>query len=48
MLVAPRSVQAGLVQCLRRYVGDGQGGFKVELLDDVRFVPLLDGVAREL
>ena len=25
-----------------------QGGFKVELLGDVRFVPLLDGVAREL
>jgi protein-L-isoaspartate(D-aspartate) O-methyltransferase len=36
------------VQSLRRYAGDGQGGFKVELLGDVRFVPLLDGVAREL
>ena len=33
---------------LRRYTGDGQGGFEVEALIDVRFVPLLDGVAKEL
>ena len=26
---------------------DGKGGFKVEALCDVRFVPLLDGVARD-
>jgi len=35
------------VQSLRRYAGDGKGGFKVEALCDVRFVPLLDGVARD-
>lgn len=46
VLVAP--IGKGPVQSLRRYAGDGKGGFKVELLGDVRFVPLLDGVAREL
>ena len=46
ILVAP--IGKGPVQSLRRYVGDGQGGFTVEALTDVRFVPLLDGVAREL
>ncbi len=46
VLVAP--IGKGPVQSLRRYAGDGEGGFKVELLGDVRFVPLLDGVAREL
>jgi len=46
VLVAP--VGKGPVQSLRRYAGDGEGGFKVEVLCDVRFVPLLDGVAREL
>jgi protein-L-isoaspartate(D-aspartate) O-methyltransferase len=46
VLVAP--IGRGPVQTLKRYVGDGQGGFKVEALCDVRFVPLLDGVAREL
>ena len=46
ILVAP--IGKGPVQSLRRYTGDGKGGFKVELLCDVRFVPLLDGVAREL
>jgi protein-L-isoaspartate(D-aspartate) O-methyltransferase len=46
VLVAP--IGRGPVQTLRRYVGDGKGGFKVEALGDVRFVPLLDGVAREL
>ena len=46
ILVAP--VGKGPIQSLRRYVSDGQGGFRTELLGDVRFVPLLDGVAREL
>jgi len=46
VLVAP--IGKGPVQSLRRYAGDGQGGFRMELLGDVRFVPLLDGVAREL
>jgi protein-L-isoaspartate(D-aspartate) O-methyltransferase len=46
VLVAP--VGRGPVQVLRRYVGDGKGGFRPENLGDVRFVPLLDGVAREL
>jgi protein-L-isoaspartate(D-aspartate) O-methyltransferase len=45
ILVAP--VGKGPVQSLRRYVGDGQGGFKVEALTDVRFVTLLEGVAKE-
>jgi protein-L-isoaspartate(D-aspartate) O-methyltransferase len=45
ILVAP--VGKGPVQSLKRYVGDGQGGFKVEALTDVRFVPLLEGVAKE-
>ena len=45
ILVAP--VGKGPVQSLRRYVGDGQGGFRTENLCDVRFVPLLEGVARE-
>jgi protein-L-isoaspartate(D-aspartate) O-methyltransferase len=46
ILVAP--IGKGPVQTLRRYTGDGQGGFTVEKLTDVRFVPLLDGVAKEL
>ncbi len=46
VLVAP--VGRGPVQTLKRYVGDGKGGFEVELLGEVRFVPLLEGVAREL
>ena len=46
VLVAP--IGKGPVQSLKRYSGDGQGGFSVEVLTDVRFVPLLDGVAREL
>jgi protein-L-isoaspartate(D-aspartate) O-methyltransferase len=46
ILVAP--IGKGPVQTLRRYTGDGQGGFAVEDLIDVRFVPLLDGVAKEL
>jgi protein-L-isoaspartate(D-aspartate) O-methyltransferase len=46
VLVAP--VGKGPIQTLKRYTGDGQGGFTTEVLCDVRFVPLLDGVAREL
>jgi len=46
VLVAP--VGAGPVQTLLRYVGDGHGGFRRETLCDVRFVPLLPGVARDL
>jgi protein-L-isoaspartate(D-aspartate) O-methyltransferase len=46
VLVAP--IGKGPVQSLKRYAGDGKGGFTVETLCDVRFVPLLDGTAREL
>jgi protein-L-isoaspartate(D-aspartate) O-methyltransferase len=46
VLVAP--IGRGPIQTLKRYHGDGAGGFKEEVLCDVRFVPLLDGVAREL
>jgi protein-L-isoaspartate(D-aspartate) O-methyltransferase len=46
VLVAP--VGRGPVQVLRRYGGDGKGGFRQDSLGEVRFVPLLDGVAREL
>ncbi len=46
VLVAP--VGKGPVQQLNRYAGDGEGGFTVETLCEVRFVPLLDGVAKEL
>jgi protein-L-isoaspartate(D-aspartate) O-methyltransferase len=46
ILVAP--VGRGPVQTLKRYVGDGSGEFRVEEMGDVRFVPLLPGVAREL
>ena len=45
VLVAP--VGAGPVQTLLRYVADGQGGYRRETLCDVRFVPLLPGVARD-
>jgi protein-L-isoaspartate(D-aspartate) O-methyltransferase len=45
VLVAP--VGRGPVQNLNRYVGDGEGGFTVETLMEVRFVPLLDGVAKD-
>lgn len=45
VLVAP--VGRGPVQNLNRYVGDGEGGFTVETLTEVRFVPLLDGVAKD-
>ena len=46
VLVAP--VGKGPVQKLCRYAGDGQGGFNMDILCEVRFVPLLEGVAREL
>ena len=46
VLVAP--IGRGPVQKLVRYAGDGSGGFTPEVLCEVRFVPLLDGVAREL
>lgn len=46
ILVAP--IGKGPVQSLVRYAGDGHGGFRAEKLLDVRFVPLLDGVAKEL
>jgi protein-L-isoaspartate(D-aspartate) O-methyltransferase len=46
VLVAP--IGRGPVQTLVRYAGDGKGGFKEEVLCEVRFVPLLEGVAREL
>jgi len=46
VLVAP--VGKGSVQKLCRYAGDGQGGFAMDILCEVRFVPLLEGVAREL
>ncbi len=46
VLVAP--IGKGPVQSLKRYTGDGKGAFKAETLCDVRFVPLLDGTAREL
>ena len=46
VLVAP--VGRGGVQTLVRYVGEGGGKFRKEAMGDVRFVPLLAGVAREL
>ena len=46
VLVAP--VGKGPVQKLCRYAGDGAGGFNMDILCEVRFVPLLEGVAREL
>ena len=45
ILVAP--IGRGPVQTLRRYTGDGKGGFAMEDLIDVRFVPLLEGVAKD-
>jgi len=45
-LVAP--IGRGAVQTLKRYTGDGHGGFSIETICEVRFVPLLEGVAKEL
>ena len=45
-VVAP--IGRGAVQTLKRYTGDGHGGFSIETLCEVRFVPLLEGVAKEL
>ncbi len=45
VLVAP--VGRGAVQRLCRYAGDGVGGHTMTVLCEVRFVPLLEGVARE-
>lgn len=45
VLVAP--IGRGPVQNLKKYTGDGHGGFREETLTEVRFVPLLGGVARE-
>jgi protein-L-isoaspartate(D-aspartate) O-methyltransferase len=45
VLVAP--VGRGPVQKLCRYAGDGAGGFTRSVLREVRFVELLEGVARE-
>jgi protein-L-isoaspartate(D-aspartate) O-methyltransferase len=44
----PSGVLVGPVQQLCRYAGDGMGGFPMDVLCEVRFVPLLHGVAREL
>jgi protein-L-isoaspartate(D-aspartate) O-methyltransferase len=46
VLVVP--IGKGPVQKLMRYAGDGEGAYLAEVLCEVRFVPLLDGVAREL
>ncbi len=46
VMVAP--IGKGPVQKLCRYAGDGAGGLSKEILCEVRFVPLLEGVAREL
>ncbi len=46
VLVAP--IGKGPVQSLMRYTGDGKGSFATETLCDVRFVPMIDGTAREL
>ena len=46
VLVAP--VGKGPIQKLCRYAGDGSGAFTMDILCEVRFVPLLEGVAREL
>lgn len=46
VLVAP--VGRGPVQVLKRYTSDGKGGFTAEDMGEVRFVPLLPGVAEAL
>ena len=46
ILVAP--VGKGPVQMLVRYTGEGDGAFRRDNLCEVRFVPLVEGVAREV
>ena len=46
VLVAP--IGRGPVQTLKRYVSDEKGRISEEALTEVRFVPLLSGVAKEL
>ena len=38
----------GPVQMLVRYTGEGDGAFRRDNLCEVRFVPLVEGVAREV
>ena len=45
VLVAP--VGRTSVQMLNRYVGQGDGSFRRETLTEVRFVPLVEGMAKE-
>ena len=45
VLVAP--VGRTSVQMLHRYVGQGDGSFRRESLTEVRFVPLVEGTAKE-
>lgn len=45
VLVAP--VGRTSVQMLNRYVGQGDGSFRRESLTEVRFVPLVEGTAKE-
>ena len=45
VLVAP--VGRTSVQMLHRYVGQGDGAFRRESLTEVRFVPLVEGTAKE-
>jgi len=45
VLVAP--VGRSTVQILHRYVGQADGSFRRESLTDVRFVPLVEGTAKE-
>ncbi|MNY36436.1 Protein-L-isoaspartate O-methyltransferase [compost metagenome] len=45
VLVAP--VGRGSVQMLNRYTGQDDGSFRRESLCEVRFVPLVEGLAKE-
>lgn len=45
VLVAPVGKQG--VQVLHRYIAEPDGGYRRESLGEVRFVPLVEGVARE-
>ncbi len=46
ILVAP--ISRGPVQVRKRYNGDGHGGFRIEDLCEVRYVPQLEGVEKAL